>query len=85
MLAERGMKVDSTYQLNVGGNTDFLNMLNRERLASKKISKTEAVQSQLDERWMIARSTSAPAITFPSSKTTKSVSFASSIGFGACP
>src|SRR5215208_4467648 len=54
MLAERGMKVDSTYQLNVGGNTDFLNMLNRDRLASKKISKTEAVQSQLqtplDER-----------------------------------
>ncbi|HEV8379873.1 MAG TPA: inositol-3-phosphate synthase [Tepidisphaeraceae bacterium] len=49
MLAERGMKVDSTYQLNVGGNTDFLNMLNRDRLASKKISKTEAVQSQLDE------------------------------------
>src|ERR1051325_3732955 len=49
LLAERGMKVESTYQLNVGGNTDFLNMLNRERLASKKISKTEAVQSQLDE------------------------------------
>jgi myo-inositol-1-phosphate synthase len=49
LLAERGMKVDSTYQLNVGGNTDFLNMLNRDRLASKKISKTEAVQSQLDE------------------------------------
>lgn len=49
MLVERGMKVDSTYQLNVGGNTDFLNMLNRDRLASKKISKTEAVQSQLEE------------------------------------
>ena len=49
MLVERGMKVDSTYQLNVGGNSDFLIMLNRERLASKKISKTEAVQSQLDE------------------------------------
>ncbi len=49
MLAERGMKVDSTYQLNVGGNTDFLNMLNRDRLASKKISKTEAVQSQLEQ------------------------------------
>ncbi len=49
LLAERGMKVDSTYQLNVGGNTDFLNMLSRERLASKKISKTEAVQSQLPE------------------------------------
>jgi myo-inositol-1-phosphate synthase len=48
MLAERGMKIDSTYQLNVGGNTDFLNMLNRDRLASKKISKTEAVQSQLE-------------------------------------
>jgi myo-inositol-1-phosphate synthase len=43
------MKVDSTYQLNVGGNTDFLNMLSRDRLASKKISKTEAVQSQLEE------------------------------------
>jgi myo-inositol-1-phosphate synthase len=41
------VKIDNTYQLNVGGNTDFLNMLNRRRLASKKISKTEAVQSQL--------------------------------------
>jgi myo-inositol-1-phosphate synthase len=41
--------MDRTYQLNIGGNTDFLNMLNRERLKSKKISKTEAVQSILDE------------------------------------
>ncbi len=41
-------KLDRTYQLNVGGNTDFLNMLNRHRLASKKISKTEAVQAMLD-------------------------------------
>jgi myo-inositol-1-phosphate synthase len=49
LLADRGMAVDNTYQLNVGGNTDFLNMLNRDRLASKKVSKTEAVQSQLDE------------------------------------
>src|SRR5207237_1062245 len=49
LLTERGMAIDSTYQLNVGGNTDFLNMLARERLASKKISKTEAVQSQLEE------------------------------------
>ncbi len=48
LLADRGMAIENTYQLNVGGNTDFLNMLSRERLASKKISKTQAVQSQLD-------------------------------------
>jgi myo-inositol-1-phosphate synthase len=48
LFSDRGVKVDRTYQLNTGGNTDFLNMLNRERLASKKISKTEAVQSALD-------------------------------------
>jgi myo-inositol-1-phosphate synthase len=42
------VQIESTYQLNTGGNTDFLNMLNRQRLASKKVSKTEAVQSQLD-------------------------------------
>ena len=47
LFVERGVKLDATYQLNVGGNTDFLNMLKRERLASKRISKTEAVQSQL--------------------------------------
>lgn len=47
LFEDRGVKMDSTYQLNVGGNTDFLNMLNRTRLESKKISKTEAVQSQL--------------------------------------
>ncbi|MBI4688239.1 MAG: inositol-3-phosphate synthase [Nitrospirae bacterium] len=47
LFEDRGMRIDSTYQLNVGGNTDFLNMLNRGRLASKKISKTEAVQSQM--------------------------------------
>ncbi|HET7409396.1 MAG TPA: inositol-3-phosphate synthase [Paracoccaceae bacterium] len=41
----RGVRLDRTYQLNTGGNTDFLNMLNRSRLASKKISKTEAVQA----------------------------------------
>ena len=44
------MKLDRTYQLNTGGNTDFLNMLNRTRLASKKESKTEAVQSVAAER-----------------------------------
>ena len=48
LMHERGMKIDATYQLNTGGNTDFLNMLNRARLGSKRISKTEAVQSQLD-------------------------------------
>jgi myo-inositol-1-phosphate synthase len=47
LFDDRGVKIDSTYQLNVGGNTDFLNMLNRSRLRMKKISKTEAVQSQL--------------------------------------
>lgn len=45
LFVERGASIEHTYQLNVGGNTDFLNMLNRDRLASKKISKTEAVQS----------------------------------------
>lgn len=47
LFQDRGVELDATYQLNVGGNTDFLNMLNRTRLKSKKISKTEAVQSQL--------------------------------------
>lgn len=47
LFAQRGVKLDKTYQLNFGGNTDFLNMLERSRLKSKKISKTEAVQSEL--------------------------------------
>lgn len=47
LMADRGVKVERTYQLNTGGNTDFLNMLSRHRLASKKISKTEAVTSQI--------------------------------------
>ena len=50
LFADRGVKLDRTYQLNTGGNTDFLNMLQRSRLQSKKRSKTESVQSQLDER-----------------------------------
>jgi myo-inositol-1-phosphate synthase len=49
LFRERGVRLDRTYQLNFGGNTDFLNMLERERLESKKISKTEAVLSQLEE------------------------------------
>ena len=48
LFSDRGVKIDRTYQLNTGGNTDFLNMLNRSRLKSKKVSKTEAVQSQLE-------------------------------------
>jgi myo-inositol-1-phosphate synthase len=47
LFGERGVRLDRTYQLNVGGNTDFLNMLERERLQSKKISKTQAVTIQL--------------------------------------
>jgi myo-inositol-1-phosphate synthase len=47
---DRGTKIEKTYQINVGGNTDFLNMKEQERLISKKISKTESVQSQLDTR-----------------------------------
>jgi len=50
LFAKRGVKLDRTYQLNTGGNTDFLNMSARGRLASKKISKTEAVQSVAAER-----------------------------------
>ena len=49
LFEDRGVKLENTYQLNFGGNTDFLNMLERERLTSKKISKTRAVTSQLDE------------------------------------
>ena len=47
LFADRGVKIERMYQLNFGGNTDFLNMLERSRLKSKKISKTEAVQSNL--------------------------------------
>ncbi len=49
LFHDRGVTVDRTYQLNFGGNTDFLNMLERERLTSKKISKTNAVTSQFDD------------------------------------
>lgn len=49
LFEDRGVKIDRTYQLNFGGNTDFLNMLERERLESKKVSKTQAVTSQLEK------------------------------------
>jgi len=48
LLGDRGVQLDHTYQLNTGGNTDFLNMLEQRRLRSKRISKTESVQAQLD-------------------------------------
>ena len=48
LMRERGVKLERTYQLNFGGNTDFYNMLERDRLESKKISKTNSVTSQLD-------------------------------------
>ncbi len=50
LFGDRGVALDRTYQLNTGGNTDFLNMTALDRLKSKKVSKTESVQSQLDER-----------------------------------
>lgn len=50
LFRKRGVKLERTYQLNTGGNTDFLNMLNRHRLKSKKTSKTEAVQAVAGER-----------------------------------
>ncbi len=50
LFMNRGVKLERTYQLNTGGNTDFLNMLDRSRLLSKKKSKTESVQSQLEEK-----------------------------------
>ena len=49
LFEDRGVKLDRTYQLNFGGNMDFMNMLERERLTSKKISKTQSVQSQLEK------------------------------------
>lgn len=50
LFKKRGVRLDRTYQLNTGGNTDFLNMSNRSRLKSKKVSKTEAVQSVAEHR-----------------------------------
>ncbi len=50
LVEDRGIRLDRSYQLNFGGNTDFLNMLERKRLKSKKISKTQSVQSQLDHK-----------------------------------
>lgn len=51
LMQDRGVKLDRTYQLNYGGNMDFYNMLDRDRLESKKISKTQAVSSQIDHKF----------------------------------
>jgi myo-inositol-1-phosphate synthase len=51
LFEDRGVTLDRTYQLNVGGNMDFKNMLERERLESKKVSKTQAVTSNLTAPW----------------------------------
>ncbi|RLD09078.1 MAG: inositol-3-phosphate synthase [Chloroflexota bacterium] len=51
LMQDRGVRLDRTYQLNFGGNMDFYNMLDRERLESKKISKTQAVSSQIDHQF----------------------------------
>ena len=51
LMQDRGVQLDRTYQLNFGGNMDFYNMLDRERLESKKISKTQAVSSQIDHKF----------------------------------
>ena len=49
LFEDRGLAIDNTYQLNFGGNMDFKNMLERERLLSKKMSKTQSVTSQIDQ------------------------------------
>ncbi len=66
LFEDRGLALDHTYQLNVGGNMDFKNMLERERLESKKISKTQAVTSQIEHTPLAeTTSTSAPPTTSP--------------------
>ena len=86
LFADRGVELDRTYQLNTGGNTDFLNMLERDRLVSKKVSKTESVQSQLDERLETRNIHIGPSDYVPWQKDNK-VAFirAEGRGFGGVP
>ena len=65
LFVDRGVHLDRTYQLNFGGNTDFLNMLERERLESKKISKTGAVTSMFPTFCLPIMCMSVLAITYP--------------------
>jgi myo-inositol-1-phosphate synthase len=76
LFAKRGVKLDRTYQLNTGGNTDFLNMTNRTRLKSKKISKTKPSSPSPSTASTMRTSTSARPITSPGRTTTRSASCA---------
>ena len=69
LFEDRGVKLNRTYQLNFGGNMDFMNMLERERLTSKKISKTQSVQSQLHASSTSSKSTSDRRTTCRGSRT----------------
>ena len=73
LFEERGVTIKRTYQLNTGGNTDFLNMLERSRLKNKKISKTEAVQSHSENLWRKKISILDLQIMSPGKKITRSV------------
>ena len=86
LFSDRGYTLDRTYQLNTGGNTDFLNMLAAERLKSKKKSKTESVQSQLDERLESANIHIGPSDYVPWQRDNK-VAFIrmEGVGFGGAP
>jgi len=75
LFVDRGVRLDRTYQLNFGGNTDFLNMLERERLESKKISKTNAVTSMLPYQSLLKMSMLGRVITCPGSPTGSFVIF----------
>ena len=79
LFEDRGVRIDRTYQLNFGGNTDFMNMLERDRLQSKKISKTNAVTSQILATMNSPRmiSMSVPAIIFPGLMTVNGATSAS--------
>lgn len=86
LFCDRGYILDRTYQLNTGGNTDFLNMLAAERLKSKKKSKTESVQSQLDERLESSNIHIGPSDYVPWQRDNK-VAFIrmEGVGFGGAP
>jgi myo-inositol-1-phosphate synthase len=80
LLCDRGVRLERTYQLNTGGNTDFMNMLEGARLESKRTSKTESVQSQLDVRLPATNIHIGPSDYVPGRRTTR---FASSAWSGA--
>ena len=86
LFADRGVSLTATYQLNTGGNTDFLNMLDRSRLTHKKQSKTEAVQSQLDVPLEVGQIHIGPSDYVPFQKDNK-VAFVrlEGAGFGGVP